>query len=65
MPLYTVNVVAYGAIVVEAEDEDKAQSLAMDADVSRFTIDEAKDAEELKTAEEIDRAKRHATQVLV
>lgn len=64
MAFYSVNLVAYGCVVVEADSEDEAQMAAMDADVSRFTIDEARDAELLKTTEEIDRCKRHGAEVL-
>lgn len=64
MPFYSVNVVAFGTVVVEADSADDAQMAAMDADPGRFTIDEARDAELLTTDEEIERAKRHADQLM-
>lgn len=65
MPMFEVSVVAYGIVLVEAENEGEAMLAAMDADVSRFEINEAKDAYLLTTDEEITRAKRHGAQIIV
>lgn len=65
MPTYSVNVVAYGSVLVQADNEEEAMLMAMDADVSRFQIDEAKDAYLLTTDEEIKTAKRHGAQVML
>ena len=65
MPFYNVSVSAYCDVFVEAKDEEEAQQRACDeVSYGDFQMDTGEPARELKTAEEIERYKRHAGCVL-
>ena len=62
---YVVSVIAYAdVVVIDAESEEKAMEYALDAlSLGDMEMDEASVKEELKTEEDIERAKRHAQAV--
>ncbi len=62
---YLVSVIAQSYVVVEAEDENHAQEIAFaEADLRHFDITEAECTCSLENAEELDRAIRHANEVI-
>lgn len=62
---YLVTARAESSIVVEAEDEDHAMEIAFaEADLRQFDLAEAECECSLENTEELDRAIRHANQVI-
>ena len=62
---YLVTVRAESSIVVEAEDENHAQEIAFaEADLRQFDTTEAECVCSLENPEELDRAIRHANEVI-
>jgi len=61
MPFYNVSISAYSEVFIEAANEEEAQQRACDeVNYGDFEMDSGEPAQELKTAEEIDRYRRHA-----
>ena len=65
MPFFEVKVLAQVVMLVEADDEGKANELAFDeVDLQKSQHKEVQCTRQLLEAEDIDRARRHCDQVL-
>lgn len=65
MKTYSVSVTAFATVIVEADNEEEAMSLAAEElDFGDLQMDEASLKKEISDEKEIGAAKRHADKVL-
>jgi len=65
MKTYSVSVSAFATVIVEADNEEEAMSMAAEeVDFGDLQMDEASIKKELEDDKEIGAAKRHADKVL-